>query len=75
MRFEQREDQLAEVLGLKGFEEENRSELLLSVKITVQEKYFKVRHVTDFCRGRHHALKGQREVRASTSIIFLETRL
>lgn len=48
VRFEQRKFQLAEGLGLKGFEGENHSELLLSVKITVREKYFKVRHVRDF---------------------------
>lgn len=46
--FEQRKYQLAEGLVLKGSEGENRSELLLSVKITVREKYFKVRHVTVF---------------------------
>lgn len=45
VRFEQRNYQLAEGLGLKGLEGENRSELLLTVKITVQRGYWKATHV------------------------------
>lgn len=43
--FEQRNYQLAGGLGLKGLEGENRSELLLTVKITGQWGYLKAMHV------------------------------
>jgi len=75
VRFQQRKYQLAWGLGLEGLEGANRSELLLTVKITIQWKYLKARHTSCLGRGRHHAFKGQREARASPSIIFLETQL
>lgn len=43
--FEQRKYQLAWGLGLKGLEGENHPELLLTVKISVQRKYFKATHM------------------------------
>lgn len=45
VHFEQRTYRLAWGLGLKGFEGENRSELLLTVKITVQWKRLKAMHM------------------------------